>query len=1084
MTYEFVKEEPSEGKFTDIVLEDGTAAAPALKFENDQDTGLFRPADNTLSVATAGVERVRINNDDTTFYQRAREQSFYNNSYYATIREGLPLVKDRQMIINMLTNWVNPYTVTAGAFKVWNSVCYSEELDIFVAVGAFTSASTAYSVDGGINWLNSNLPAAGTMFTVKYVGGLFLALHTNGTQTYWSTDGLNWTLATGTAGNNRDVIYLPSYNRWLISNATTTPFILQSSDGKAYSSTGITQPASNGILSMAFSPELNVLVGVGTITGGGSNTHYSTDGGLNWTTISVGNQTLRSVVWSKETNQFIAVGNFERYFYSFDGITWSNSGVSIPVSSPQRDLSNILWIDDLHVFIMTSQTSTGDPELYYSFDGRIYTAINISGNFPIETNAICYSHKHGSIHFVCSAGGTVNLNRFAMTRLSNRIPTMKNVFNHPYNQISDLGNWYLKEGAILLPFTSSITTYAPASREYRFFSLALDNVAHSNNATFTLPPMDDGDAYIVQCYCGPLTSANRQIILSNNTGFAIWDSRTRTLTNNGNTFTLFTALGGVASSNTFMFTNLQDGSVNVIELGDKTNVANVGSIILSTGSVSAPSLTFTGDTDTGLYTPGSNTLAFSTAGVERMRVSDNFIEFYNKPIFIPTVLNANTTLTVDTTPPYIIYNTTTNLTLTLPSDVATANRMFTFYVSKVSGNILTIDCPNNHRVNGVLNGTYTINDLGLFQIYYDQLANVNYWYISRVNTFNVSNDRDLSIPASGRVLLPNGTNALPSLAFDPQYNSGIFSSADNVINITTNGVERMRVADTAITTTQSFLGPDRLATFPTFSFSSDVDTGMYNPAVNTLGFSTNGTERLIIGTTSILSKLLFRGSNGTDALPSISFENANGNGLYLSGSSPFNLGISVQGSQKINIIDGTGANNQTIFNTNLNIPAGNNTNPALIFNNSQNHGFYAETANDRVFIKTAGTVHRFEPVTSEIPSQLSTRSIVNNTNLSSTGGNQTLVRLDTLVHSNFIYEITGAIDVVLPTSMVSADVGLCLRIGKNDGNHTLTIKTNGTDYLNNATNGTVALSGGSYHFVEVILVKIVAGVSYWLSHLT
>ncbi|MGR4892293.1 tail fiber domain-containing protein [Sphingopyxis sp. LARHCG72] len=39
---------------------DGTAAAPALRFGADADTGLYRPANDSLGIATGGAERVRL----------------------------------------------------------------------------------------------------------------------------------------------------------------------------------------------------------------------------------------------------------------------------------------------------------------------------------------------------------------------------------------------------------------------------------------------------------------------------------------------------------------------------------------------------------------------------------------------------------------------------------------------------------------------------------------------------------------------------------------------------------------------------------------------------------------------------------------------------------------------------------------------------------------------------------------------------------------------------------------------------------------------------------------------------------------
>lgn len=44
--------------------------------------------------------------------------------------------------------------------------------------------------------------------------------------------------------------------------------------------------------------------------------------------------------------------------------------------------------------------------------------------------------------------------------------------------------------------------------------------------------------------------------------------------------------------------------------------------ILAAGSASAPSLSFTGDSNTGLWSPAADTVAFSTGGTERMRIDN------------------------------------------------------------------------------------------------------------------------------------------------------------------------------------------------------------------------------------------------------------------------------------------------------------------------------------------------------------------------------------------------------------------------------------------------------------------------------
>jgi hypothetical protein len=54
-----------------------------------------------------------------------------------------------------------------------------------------------------------------------------------------------------------------------------------------------------------------------------------------------------------------------------------------------------------------------------------------------------------------------------------------------------------------------------------------------------------------------------------------------------------------------------------------SSAGQVNTVIQSNplGSAAAPSYTFTGDTDTGLWSPGADTVAWSTGGVERVRIN-------------------------------------------------------------------------------------------------------------------------------------------------------------------------------------------------------------------------------------------------------------------------------------------------------------------------------------------------------------------------------------------------------------------------------------------------------------------------------
>jgi hypothetical protein len=82
--------------------------------------------------------------------------------------------------------------------------------------------------------------------------------------------------------------------------------------------------------------------------------------------------------------------------------------------------------------------------------------------------------------------------------------------------------------------------------------------------------------------------------------------------------------GGLGVSGRINAANF-DGIVgaNTAAAGNFTTLGATGVATFSAGSVSAPAITTTGDTNTGIFFPAADTIAFTKGGVEAMRISSN-----------------------------------------------------------------------------------------------------------------------------------------------------------------------------------------------------------------------------------------------------------------------------------------------------------------------------------------------------------------------------------------------------------------------------------------------------------------------------
>lgn len=123
-------------------------------------------------------------------------------------------------------------------------------------------------------------------------------------------------------------------------------------------------------------------------------------------------------------------------------------------------------------------------------------------------------------------------------------------------------------------------------------------------------------------------------------------------------------------------------------------------------------------------------------------------------------------------------------------------------------------------------------------------------------------------------LLPDGAAGTPALAFSGDGDTGVFRVGADQMGFATNGVQRLALSTTALTSAVPVLAPAGGAAVPSLGFAGDADTGLFSATADAIGLSFGGVERARWTTTGLRVgpagtnpgvALDFRGANATES---------------------------------------------------------------------------------------------------------------------------------------------------------------------------------------------------------------------------
>lgn len=143
-----------------------------------------------------------------------------------------------------------------------------------------------------------------------------------------------------------------------------------------------------------------------------------------------------------------------------------------------------------------------------------------------------------------------------------------------------------------------------------------------------------------------------------------------------------------------------------------------------------------------------------------------------------------------------------------------------------------------------------------------------------------------SVPLLG----PAGTALLPSYSFSGDPDTGMFNVGANFLGFSIGGVFTMSISVAAgIFSILPFVAPLGTAALPSYTFGGDVDTGMFESAANTIGWATGGVSRLSLSTASLTSTLVVLGPAGAVGAPTYSFSGDPDTGILSGGVNTLNI---------------------------------------------------------------------------------------------------------------------------------------------------------------------------------------------------
>jgi hypothetical protein len=355
--------------------------------------------------------------------------------------------------------------------------------------------------------------------------------------------------------------------------------------------------ADNSWVSVCWAAELGLFCAVSE-SGTGNRIMTSSDG-TNWTTrVSPANNNWSSVCWSPELNRFCAIassGTGNRVMTSSNGIDWVTRG-----SAADNDWRSVCWSAELGLFCAVASGGTSNRVMTSpnGFDWTIRTSVGSNNSWQ----SICWSKD---LRLFCAVG-------------SYEIMTSSNGSTWTLTALNSLDCYSVTWSPDLRLFC--VVGGTPAGTQNRATS--------SNGTSWTLRGPNESVYYRsiswsddLGLFCAVTWSGVSDPVITSSDGIN-WTRRSainrqwRGICWSGE-LGIFCAVAVSGTGDRVM-----TSSAVMTNVGN-SSIITKNQILSPIGKATTPGISFIGNTNTGIFRPSNDTIALSTTGLERMRITNN-----------------------------------------------------------------------------------------------------------------------------------------------------------------------------------------------------------------------------------------------------------------------------------------------------------------------------------------------------------------------------------------------------------------------------------------------------------------------------